>query len=303
MKKILKILLVNLLILLALFFCLEIALRIKGDTYTWTEKGQNIYVDPWDAMENSEIRSRPFGKHTEHYSEFIYTIDVNEIGVRDITHEIQKPSNTLRILGLGDSFMEGMGSDFDSTIMSLLGTKLNNKINSISIEPLSGGVAGSDIFRSFNLFKSKFLLYNPDFVIVLLNNTDINDWLVHGDEEGFRPPISPPSNLKKVLFKYSHLYRSITINLLGYTWLQQSPKEQIECWKWFKKDFELIMMKYLQLIGDKKKLLIVFHPLLHEFNENNYYYSFSELEAILANLQIQSLNSRSLTKDLLVFGD
>ncbi len=291
MPRVLKIIVTNLLILVILIFAIEIAIRIKGDAYTWTEKGQGIYVDPWSRVNNNPLQIRGTGQYQERYPEFLYDLEINEEGVRDIKHNVEKPLNTLRILGLGDSFMEGMGTDFDSTIMNLIERKAKAKYSSdVDFEALSGGVAGSDIFRAYNLLQERLIKYQPDYCLILFNNTDFNDWLIKGNEEGKLSEMSKPSKFERILFKYSHLYRSFTINVLHYSWLQQSPKEQKVLWKYFVQDFSKVIEKYIALMGSHDKVLFVYHPLIHEYEKVEYYLPFDELEALLKSKHIKTLD-------------
>ncbi len=291
MLRILKIVGVNLLVLFILTLVIELAIRAKGDTYTWTEKGQGIYVDPWENSIKSPLQIREQGSYNEQYPEFIYDLCVNKEGVRDLNRNLEKPSKTIRILGLGDSFIEGMGATFDSTIMNLIERKLSLNYNGGStFESICGGVSGSDIFRSYNLLQAKLIKYQPDYCLILFNNTDFNDWLIKGNELGELPKVTPPSKLNRFLFRYSHLYRSFTINVLNYSWLLQSPEKQKTLWKYFVKDFQRVMEKYISLLGSQDKILFVYHPLIHEYEAKNYYLPFEELNLILETRQIPTLN-------------
>lgn len=281
MPKYIKLFFTNLLILCLLLLLLEIVLRAKGDNYTWAEKGQSVYNDPWAVKYQGKLQVRQPGEHEEVYPEFVYTVAANKDGVRDYEHDVAKADTVKRILGLGDSFMEGMGTVFDSTILSQMSNIINREHISSKFEMLSGGVSGSDLFRSYNLLNERLIKYRPDYLIILFNNTDFNDWIIKGDEKGARPNINKPSRLKRLFFRYSHLYRSISINIFKNSWLQQSPSEQKKSWHYFKKDFEEVLIKYTQLIGGADKILFVFHPLINEYEHQSYYYPFDELMAIV----------------------
>lgn len=290
MARIVKIFFANLFILITLLLIIEVAIRVKGDTYTWTEKGQGIYVDPWERADDKTLHVRPPGKHQEYYPEFEYNIEVNEEGVRDKKRDKEKGNNIVRVLGLGDSFMEGMGADIDSTIMAFLEKQLSVIYPDGVFECLNGGVAGSDVFRSYNLLEERLIKYNPDYCIILFNNTDFNDWLIRGNEKGVFPPMTTPSKVERFLFHYSHLYRSFTINILKHSWLQQSPKEQKELWKYFLIDFKTVLKRYEDLLGGKDRIIFVVHPLIHEYEKGQYYLPFDDLKETMEVEGIKTLD-------------
>lgn len=293
MVRFAKIVIGNILILIALLIVAEIAIRVKGDTHTWTEKGQGVYIDPWERSSNKALHVRTQGEHKEHYPEFEYYIEVNEEGVRDKRRGKDKDGNTVRVLGMGDSFMEGMGAEMDSTVMALLEMQLSTTNSNTRFECLNGGVAGSDLYRSFNLLEERLISYHPDYCVILFNNTDFNDWLIRGNENGVFPPVSIPSKFERFLFHYSHLYRSFTINILKHSWLQQSPKEQKELWKYFLLDFKAVLKRYEAILGEKDRLIFVLHPLIHEYEKGEYYLPFNDLKDILKAEGIKTIDIMS----------
>lgn len=291
MARITKTILVNLLVFTLLLIALEIFLRIKGDTYTWTENATGKYHSAWDQPVNQGLHIRTQGNYVEEYPEFSYKLSINSEGIRDINREIENRHHKVRIVGLGDSFMEGVGTPYDSTIMRLIETK------DTIFEGICGGVAGSDVFRSYVLYDSLLDKYKPDYLLILFNNTDISDWVLNGNEIGILPSVKIPSKFRRNLFEYSHLYRSISINLFGYNWIQQSPEEQKETWDLFKIDFSLVLQKYIATLGKGQKLVFVFQPLYHEFVEGEYVYPFEELKQILSSSSIAYIDLQECLHD------
>ena len=107
---------------------------------------------------------------------YVATYKHNEDGLHDLTnYALEKPSNVVRILTLGDSFVYGMFVNTEDNFSELFEQMLNNKLTCPQItrfEILNLGVAGYDIQYSVERFIKKGLKYNPDIVLWYIRDDD-----------------------------------------------------------------------------------------------------------------------------------
>lgn len=97
----------------------------------------------------------------------------NDQGLRDHPRPIAKPAGTFRILGLGDSFTEGMGVQYHQMYLFLL----EQAINRIGQHPfqtdvVKAGIAGYDPKHERLYLEHYGVDYQPDVVILAYSGTD-----------------------------------------------------------------------------------------------------------------------------------
>jgi lysophospholipase L1-like esterase len=101
-------------------------------------------------------------------------IDINSKGFRDKEFSINKSSNTIRILAMGDSFTYGWYVNLNDTWPKKLEYLLNEKTNNgTNFEVLNLGIPGYDIWNVANLFAKKAYKYNPDAIIITFIENDV----------------------------------------------------------------------------------------------------------------------------------
>ena len=137
--------------------------RIYNEDYKYTFKN------------NVNFKSQYYG--------YVYNVSTNDLGFRDSSNRILNREKLYSII-IGDSFVEGVGLNFQNTLVGLLNKKLQNEIN--QFEFLNAGVAS---YSSY-IYKKKIieiLNNNPDLkvkdIIVLLDKSDVID-----DEEYLNKP-------------------------------------------------------------------------------------------------------------------
>jgi len=225
----------NLLVLAAsivvLLVVAEIIFRVNGKYATFNEK----YGLPYHSLFATDQKSwyhinPPHQLASQTLSEYAYSIRANNEGLLDKDFTVQKKPHTFRILVIGDSFVQGMGAVADSTLPAQLQRILSGRYADwLDIEVWNCGVANSDPFFEYILFANRLLKYHPDYVIEVVNFTDINDVILRGGFKRFnadstvtfnRPPWYEP------LYAKSFLFRSIYHDILGYNWLFLRPKQE-----------------------------------------------------------------------------
>ena len=204
-----------------------------------------------------------------------YEHKFNTMGLRDDDPILAKDSNEYRIIGVGDSFTEGVGTDADSTWLKQLADILNHTSTTTHYTTLNAGVQGNDVIFSYQLFKDRLLRYEPDLVILNLNSTDINDIIFRGgidrfDENGVYQQKNGPQ--WEYLFGASYLVRLVSLNLLNYNWQLLNLEEQHLAEQLAIKDIGKTINQFQSLAkANNFSFLLITHPLEHEINNIRQY--------------------------------
>lgn len=215
--------------LILFLILLEASLRITGIFHTYSEKAEGDFFTYYGKVEQSHYLDwEPNQIVNRDYDEFSYTFTTNSIGLRDIEFHPHKSKNTFRLLTIGDSFTEGVGTTNDSILPIQLRKILKNN-QGTQYEVWNAGVAGSDVIYCYKLFGDKLLDFNLDLVLLIINSSDITDIILRGGKERFlddgrtvfkaRPPLL-------TVYEYSHLCRAI-FHTLGYNDLLISPRQKL----------------------------------------------------------------------------
>ena len=221
------------------FLVAEISFRCFYDRLkTYGEKnGHRFYTSPFatsirhcDSCKAGDLYiHRPNTTSLAKTTEYAYTVKFNSLGLRESEISTQKDSSEYRILGLGDSFVEGVGTDSDSTWLKQLQRMLNNNSAHNKYTTINGGVSGGDLFFSYKLLSRCLLKYKPDLVILNLNSTDVGDVVLRGGDE--RLGQYDKYRLKKgpwwdFFYGSSFIVRAIALNVFHYSWTLMSPQEE-----------------------------------------------------------------------------
>ena len=97
----------------------------------------------------------------------------NSEGWRDDEHPIEKPANTFRILGLGDSYLWGEGVRREDICLTKLGPLLSKAAPELTIETINTGYPGLDTITERNVYNSFGRRYDPDLVILFFVPNDV----------------------------------------------------------------------------------------------------------------------------------
>lgn len=281
----------------------EVVLRVKGDTYSWSEKNGHGYQSPYGTpcLQMWTVK----GDYKYDKFEYDYSVTVNRVGIRDVNHSINKDTSIVRIIGLGDSFTEGAGAPFDSTWLSLLEDESNQFLND-SVEVISGGVSGSDFAYSYKLFRDSLSKYNPDIVLFVINNTDVTDYFVRGGLDRFHGDTCYTKPAPKVewLFRKSHLVRSIMVNILGYNWQLISEQEKKILWNsYYHEVLQITQNIHSHSLLNGYEVYFIFHPLVHEIKQGKYDYNFELLGDELNSLGVEVIDLFTVLSEQTYYGD
>lgn len=150
---------------------------------------------------------------------FGHRIDINSHGMRDREHDVAKPAGTIRILVLGDSFMEANQVLFEDSFPSLLEANLRARLGR-PVEVINASVSGWGTDDEVTYMTRYGVRFQPDIVLVAMTlHNDVQDNLAeefHAFEQGSlreRPQTDIPAReyavlqIKEYLASHSHLYQ------------------------------------------------------------------------------------------------
>jgi hypothetical protein len=158
-----------LLLLVTVLLCLaviEIGLRIAGFSYP------EFYVV--DARRGYALRPSVEGWYRKEGEAYVR---INSEGLRDREHNKVKPSNTLRIAVLGDSYTEALQVPFENSFCAVLERKLRECQNDgRDVEVINFGVSGYGTAQELLTLRDQVWQYSPDMVMLAITtNNDISD--------------------------------------------------------------------------------------------------------------------------------
>ena len=121
-----------------------------------------------------ELRSSTRFSETKGYELVPNRKNINSHGLRDREISLEKPTNTFRILALGDSYTYGHRVTIEGTYVKQLESMLNQKLGhrGIRYEVLNAGVPGYNTRQELIHLQEVGLLYQPDAIILGFTMTD-----------------------------------------------------------------------------------------------------------------------------------
>ena len=133
-----------------------------------------------------------FVSPTKEYYNFVHT---NSAGFYDHEHQINKQTNTYRILFLGDSFTASLQTPFEETFFRKLEQRLNNQGFKKKIEIITIGLGDTGTAEQYLALKTLGMKYNPDLVIqMFLTANDFKNNSAKLQNDPYRPYFSINSN-------------------------------------------------------------------------------------------------------------
>ena len=116
-------------------------------------------------------------------------VTINNDGLRDREHTIQKPASTLRIAVLGDSLCEATEVRLEKTFWAIAEQELAvcARSRGLKVEFINFGVAGYGTAQELIMLRTRVWKYQPDLVLLAFSGSDVS--------ENFRPlsgqPLAP----------------------------------------------------------------------------------------------------------------
>jgi lysophospholipase L1-like esterase len=175
-------------ILLCLLLGTETILRFVVKTHLdYCETSGNPYRARLfeQNIDSKEVPYPPFDTVWTSKTEFSYFRIPNEQGIFE-NRIGAKRAGEKRFLCLGDSFTEGVGTTYDSTWVKDVEQLLKSSLPNRDITFINAGLSGSDPFAEYTFLETKLLDYQPDWVIMMVNNSDINEFIERGGLERYK---------------------------------------------------------------------------------------------------------------------
>lgn len=266
--------------MLSLMFA-EIILRaFNADLMTYSERnGKSYYMSPYrkavlESLVHRHLYGRddahlytsgPFSTVTRSKTEFTYTRNYNSLGLRGI--EPDTSANRRNVIIAGDSFVEGVGVEWDSTFVAQLNKHLLSKDSQIQV--INSGYSGSDVFFELKKIEHLVTLFQVDKVILFINSSDIDDFKVRGGHERFAENgtlVYRDAPWFEPMYGASFIVRAICHQIFGLDRLLLTDRQASEMTQEALSSIcRVIQDDYSKLALEAGfELIILPHPLLHE---------------------------------------
>src|SRR5262245_17581020 len=149
-----------------------------------------VFVE-WDPLVGVKHRA---GMKGMWYRETTHPVrvEINSLGFRNGPMQREKPAGTVRVLMLGDSYLEGMQVPFDQLVSERLRARLQAALPGEHVEVLNGGVAGWGQSEQSLYLAQRGWAYSPDVVVsfLYLGNDLTDNWYKTGS------PVRPSYELR-----------------------------------------------------------------------------------------------------------
>jgi lysophospholipase L1-like esterase len=186
---------------------------------TYPERNGGRYASMYRGQRTSLLTYLPGQVIRVRRTEFDHVRNASPIGLTNPSFPQHKADNEYRIVALGDSFTEGVGTSEDTTWVRVLEARLAARYPSRQVVSLNAGISGSDPVFEYQLLKEKLLSMRPDLVVLAMNYSDVNDMMVRGGRERFQPDGSVRYRNEPAwepLYAISYITRLFVHNVLGY---------------------------------------------------------------------------------------
>ena len=207
--------------------------------------------------------------------------EFNSAGWRDVERTVEKPANTFRILGLGDSYLFGQGVRREDICLSRLEHSLQEGEPNARIETINAGLSSLNTAQQRDILLHEGLRYEPDLVIV---HFVLND--VEKAEELFlkRPKVeftesyvaiyNRPDALSRLSYFWGWARQRVLRYVVGQTYIEQCVQSfRDEDAKWQQCRAALADIAKITRERDINLLVVIF-PFFIELNGD---YPFQEI--------------------------
>jgi hypothetical protein len=101
-------------------------------------------------------------------------LTTNEVGFRGEMCPVERKRDEVRIVGLGDSIMFGWGSDDGEAYVEVLGEEVRAAYPECNWQIINTGVPGYNTYMEVGALKHKWLVYEPDLVVIDFVGNDLD---------------------------------------------------------------------------------------------------------------------------------
>ncbi len=195
---------------------LEAGLRLTGKWKTASEKSVGEFFYEWGYETKHLYSYEPNDTFIMDIGEYRWEYHTNDMGYRERNIDTTDTSG-IRGFVIGDSFVEGNGTAYDSSFTRHLEGLLRKDHPDADLYIC--GISGFDPFFSYVALAERLMEYKPTHVIVSVNDSDFDDYTIRGGFSRFKPDgkvryKEPPAFLP--YYRYSHIVRVIVHEFLKY---------------------------------------------------------------------------------------
>ncbi|MCB9256452.1 MAG: hypothetical protein H6579_04925 [Chitinophagales bacterium] len=261
-------------------FFLEFSLSFISPYRSYPEKnGSNKYTSP--LFTRAPTPFNPGSSLADEKIEFHYVHHFNDLGYQD-----QNPrSKIFKAFLLGDSFVQGVGTDSLHTIDKQLEKKIgcDNCIMSL-------GLSGSDLVTHFAQFQKVVENgYHAEYALLNLNYTDLFEISIRTKE--IKEIEQRETSLAiQFLYGYSYLIRHLCHDVFRLNYNFLNPKEQELLYS----EIHVLILNYIYKYKEycdhnNINLIVVFQPCLEECTSKIYQLD-QEISLIMADTSVWAIN-------------
>lgn len=212
---------------------LEGVLSLAGVHDTWDEKNfqefVSLYRDPHSVIESELGRSVRHSHKQWRYAcnEFVSVFTKNSRGFFHPPPPLAKPENVVRVIGIGDSYTQGVGirkgeKHYPGHLESIMNRSLPEGSSKV-VECINLGISDFDPVHELEILEKYGLDYKPDFVIMLINDSDLINLRTRGGLNRRDPrrrqridAVRSRLRRREILYRYSRIFRIVSHGLFGY---------------------------------------------------------------------------------------
>jgi hypothetical protein len=190
----------------------------------------------------------------------------NAAGMReDENFTLQKPADTLRIVGVGDSGMWGWSLDQGQGYMEVMERRLNQTDGLPHVQVLNMAVPGYNTYQELQTLRAKGLAYQPDVVVIgWCDNDDMLPFFMYSRRNHWK---EPGSYFLSMLINRRSFLEKVTPQVLK---LGDMPEGSVdaEVMRYAGREGVLASLKLFRSLGEQHGFRVVlFGPLKEEIQE------------------------------------
>ena len=206
------------------FLLAEAALHILNIPREQTSH-QQLFVE-YDSLLG--WRNIPNGTGTISSDEYVRRLTYNERSMRGPVLQYEKPAGTLRVLLLGDSFVDGYTENYGDRVSEVLERDLETGTG-LQVEVIPMGTGGFSTDQELLWLRSEGLKYDPDVVVLMFHPNDVWYSISERYWRGSKPrfvidggalrltnvPVPPPDSAED---------RSVSLGRRANRWIRENSK-------------------------------------------------------------------------------
>ncbi|PYQ14221.1 MAG: hypothetical protein DMF80_12970 [Acidobacteria bacterium] len=158
----------------------RVARHFRGAGYEAAETTRYMEYDPLLGW-----RKRPNVRVTYRRREYTVDVAINRLGLRDLDRGYEAPAGCLRILALGDSFVEGYTVAFPQTVGQVLESSI--RAGGRAVEVLNAGTSGYSTDQEYLFYRTEGVRYSARIVLVFFYYNDV----LYNDRDRFAKQPKP----------------------------------------------------------------------------------------------------------------